>query len=194
MLPPDLQSAPRVFEGVRFDVHRVELPGRDGRSHRREVVVHPGAAIVLPFIERGPDRVLMIRNERFAVGETLWELPCGTLEPPEPPEVCAARELVEETGYRAARVTPLLSFYTSPGICTERMYAYVAEGLTHEGQDLDAGEQISVQAVLLDEAIAMVRDGRVRDGKTIATLLYYHAFAGGAGHETIGKGTADGTG
>src|SRR5262245_61524829 len=101
-----MQRAVPVLKGSRFDVVAVDLPGRHGRAVRREIVGHPGAVVILPLIDR--DTVAMIRNERIAVGQTLLELPAGTLEPPgEDPAVCAARELIEETGYRAATIVKM---------------------------------------------------------------------------------------
>jgi ADP-ribose pyrophosphatase len=171
-----LRDAPCVFHGVRFDVHAVELPGRDGRKHRREAVVHPGAVVILPLLD--PQTVILIRNERFAVGQTLWELPAGTLEAaPETPLTCAHRELIEETGYQAANLTKLTAFYASPGILTELMHAFVATDLTPVGQDLDESEQISVHPKPWSEVLELVRTGEIRDAKTIATLLYYRTFA-----------------
>lgn len=175
MISEQVQAGDLTFSGKRFDVRTLAEQGRDGQAHRRDVVVHPGAVVIVPLLD--DSTVLLIRNARVAVGETLWELPAGTLEPPEPPETCAGRELLEETGYRAAEVSRLTSFYTSPGICTERMYAFVARGLTHEGQQLEASEFIEVHPTPLDDAMAMVRDERIRDGKTVAALLYFQAFA-----------------
>jgi ADP-ribose pyrophosphatase len=91
--------------------------------------------------------------------------------------LCAARELTEETGYRAERVERVGGFFTAPGFCTEWLTAYVARGLTHVGQDLDDTEQIEVHAVTLREALAMARDNRICDAKSLSTLLWYHAFA-----------------
>ena len=169
-----MKDATRVLQGRRFDVYAVDSPAPDGKLHRREIVVHPGAVVVLGLL--AGDRVLMIRNKRIAVGDTLLELPAGTLEPPEEPIVCAGRELIEETGYRAKRITPLTTFFTSPGICTETMYAFLAEDLTEGAQDLDEGEEIVAEPVKLTDALDMIRRGIIRDGKTIATLLYYDAF------------------
>ncbi len=175
MLPEPLSDSEQVFHGMRFDVHAVQRPGRQGKLHRREVVVHRGSVVVLPLLDE--QQVVLIRNERFAVGQTLWELPAGTLEPPpETPGSCAGRELVEETGYRADKIVPLLEFYTTPGYCTERMWAFLATGLTHVGQRLDASERITVEALAYDRTMQMVRDGQITDGKTIATLLYYDRF------------------
>jgi ADP-ribose pyrophosphatase len=176
MIPKSLGATPCVFHGVRFDVHAVELPGRDGQKHRREVVVHPGAVVLLPLLDLGT--VILIRNQRFAVGQTLWELPAGTLEPaPETPLSCAKRELIEETGYQAGSVTKLTEFYASPGILTEVMHAFLATDLKPVGQKLEESEQITVHPKPWAEVWEMVRTGEIRDGKTIATLLYYRAFA-----------------
>lgn len=171
-------QAERLLEGVRFDVYAVGYPKRSGGHKRREVVVPADAVVILPLLD--DDTVVLIRNERFAVNQTLWELPAGTLEPGENPDLCAARELQEETGYAADRVDRLTEFYTTPGFCTEKMTAYRATGLRFAGQDLDETERIETQTLSLDEAAAMVRDGRIRDGKTIATLLYHLQFGGDA--------------
>jgi ADP-ribose pyrophosphatase len=186
MLPNHLRSARREFQGSRFDVVSLDLRGRDGSTHVKEVIVHPGAVVILPVLDDG--NIILIRNDRVAVGDTLWELPAGTLEPPEPPEECAARELIEETGYRVrtpgspgspgspAGIVKLTEFYTSPGICTEKMFAFVARDIEHVGQALEATEQITVESVSVDGALDMIRRGEVRDGKTIATLLFFHTF------------------
>ena len=120
--------------------------------------------------------VVLIRNERFAVGQTLWELPAGTVEPGESLEACAHRELAEESGYEADRLTPMLAFYPTPGICTEMMTAYRAERLSFRGQALDDTERIVAEAMPLNDALRMIRDNRIRDAKTITTLLYHQVF------------------
>ncbi len=174
-MPDDITSDNQVlFHGVRFDVRGVELSQRSGGTIRREVVVPASAVVMLPMLD--DKTVVLIRNERFAVGQTLWELPAGTLEAGEDPALCAARELLEETGYAGAEVTRLIEFYPSPGFCTELLTAYLARDLTFRGQDLDETERITTEAVALDQSIQMVRDNRIRDAKTIATLLYYQTF------------------
>lgn len=160
-----------VYAGRRIDLRIVDVPTHDGGTSRKELVVHPGAAVILPLTESGD--VVMIRNVRFAVGLELWELPAGTLEPPESPVECAARELQEETGYRAERFEPLGRFYSSPGFCTEQLHAYVATGLIHVGQDLDATEQIQVNPVPLSRVLQMMLSGEIADAKSIATLGLY---------------------
>lgn len=161
-----------VFAARKFRVERLvyDIPGQGERQ--RDVVVHPGAALIVPMLS--PTEVVMIRNYRTAIGEELLELPAGTLEPPEPPIECAARELEEETGYRAARIEALCEFYTTPGFCTERMHAFVATDLTPGRQQLESSEQIRVETLSLEDAIAACHDGRILDGKTIAALLIHH--------------------
>ncbi|MFP4145951.1 MAG: NUDIX hydrolase [Phycisphaeraceae bacterium] len=163
------KQSEKLLEGVRFDVYRVGYPRRDGGVNHREVVVPADAVVILPWLDE--HTLVLIRNERPSVGETLWELPAGTLEEGEDPGECAERELAEETGYRPGQVERMTEFYTTPGFCTEKMFAYRATGLEHVGQDLDATEHIEVEKVTPGEALKMIADGRIRDGKTIAVLL-----------------------
>lgn len=167
----------RVFDGVKFSVDRIELTSADGATtHTREKVTHPGAVIVLPVLDDG--RLVLIRNQRFVVGEELIELCAGTLEPGEPPIECAARELIEETGYKSGKLTPLTKFYTSPGFSDELMYAFLATDLTEVGQQLEPTEDIAVERFSPADVTAMIERGEITDGKTIATMLYWQAFIG----------------
>src|SRR5215203_4949573 len=163
-----------LFSGkkVRLEVHHLE--DEEGKRSQREVVAHPGAVCVLPLFPN--ETVLLIRNRRYAVGQILLELPAGTLEKNEDPINCAGRELLEETGYLAGRLKPLGNFYSSPGILSEKMYAYAAYDLEQSNQALEEGEEIELNPVPYGEAIEMIRDGRINDGKTIATLLMYDKF------------------
>ncbi|MBA2728293.1 MAG: NUDIX hydrolase [Parachlamydiaceae bacterium] len=169
-----LENSILGFHGRRFDVRTLEMTSNDGQAISREIVIHPGAVVILPLLDH--ETVVMIRNERLATGEILWELPAGTLEPEEPPAHTAVRELIEETGYRAEEIEPMTNYYTSPGICNEAMYAYIAKGLTFVGQNLDESEKITIEAIKWPLLLEMVKNGQIRDGKTIATLLYYHTF------------------
>jgi ADP-ribose pyrophosphatase len=174
MLPQSLSESDRLLAGERFDVIGVDLAKRSGGTKRREVVVPPDAVVIVPVLNDG--RIVMIRNTRFAIDDTLWEIPAGTLETNEDPAACAGRELTEETGYAAQTLTPMLRFYTSPGFCTENMHAYLASGLSHHGQDLDETEQIEVHPMSVADVQALLGENKIRDGKTIATLLHYLYF------------------
>lgn len=156
----------------RFRVERVEytIPGKGPAS--RELIVHPGAVLILPLLDDG--RVVLIRNFRYSAGKELLELPAGTLEAGEAPATCAAREVEEETGYRAAHLEPLCSFYTTPGFTNEFMHAFVATGLTQTAQHLDPTEQIRVEPMTLTAAVEATLDGQIVDAKTIAALQVYH--------------------
>lgn len=171
---PDFSEAPAPFKGARFTVRSLKVTGDNGKTVQRDVVIHPGAVVILPFLD--DDTLILIRNQRFVVGKELWELPAGTLESGEAPIETAKRELIEETGYRAGKIAPLNGFFTTPGFCNEVMYAFVASDLKHVGQSLDDSEHIIVEKVNWNEALEMVRDGRIIDGKTMTTILYYHLF------------------
>ncbi|MCP5469445.1 MAG: NUDIX hydrolase [Chlamydiales bacterium] len=134
----------------------------------KEIVVHPGAVVIVPFIA---DDVVLIRNERPAVHEELWELPAGTLEEGEEPLECAKRELEEETGYRAEKIEPLFEAYSTPGFSNERLFFFKATDLKHVGQNLDDGEKITVERIPFIKALAMVKSGAIHDLKTVAALL-----------------------
>lgn len=164
-----------LYEGlkIRLEVHHLEQRGT-GKRIRKEVVVHPGAVVILPFLPDG--RLLLIRNRRYSVGQTLIELPAGTLEKSEDPMNCAGRELLEETGYLAGRLKRVASFFASPGILTEKMHLFAAYDLTFQGQALEAGEDIEVLPTTLAEAIEMIRHGQIEDSKTIAAVLMFERF------------------
>lgn len=136
--------------------------------------MHPGAVVILPLLD--DNTIVLIRVRRYAVGASLLELPAGTLEKGELPINTAGRELVEETGYLANRMQPLGVFYTSPGILSEQMYAFVATDLEQQEQALEEGEEIELVPTPYDDALDMIRSGAIQDGKTIAALLMYEVF------------------
>jgi ADP-ribose pyrophosphatase len=170
---PSERGGEVVFESKRFRVVRIDeaaaVPQAGQSPRTRDVVEHPGSVVVVPMVS--PDQVCLVEVVRVAVGLTLLELPAGTLDRVESLEQAAARELAEETGYRAGRIEPVAEFWMSPGILRERMHLFVAEDLTPGPQALEPGEQISIRVVPWMEAIAMCRDGRIDDAKTVAGLL-----------------------
>jgi ADP-ribose pyrophosphatase len=163
-----------AYQAKKFRVERLDVPAADGSVHTYDIVTHGGAAVVLPLLDDG--RVVLIHNHRPAVDAELLELPAGTLDGDEPPIECARRELAEETGYRARRVEPLVSFYSTPGICNERVHAFLATDLTPGQTEHEPTERIRVTPMEYAEAIRAIGDGRIVDAKTIVTLLYYDRF------------------
>jgi ADP-ribose pyrophosphatase len=160
-----------VHTGRKIQVAIEESVGRGGQIVRRDVVLHPGAVAILPLVDA--EHVCLLRNVRPATGETLWEIPAGTLEPNEPIEQAAARELAEETGYRAGRLHKLHAFYPSPGILSERTHLFLAEELTQGEMHLEADEAIEPHVVAWSQALAWCLDGTIRDAKTLVAILFW---------------------
>jgi ADP-ribose pyrophosphatase len=161
---------PRILlETQRFSVEAVPQPRADGAHEHRAIVRHPGAVVVLPVVDT--ERICLIRNFRASVDAELIELPAGTLEPGEDPEVAAHRELAEETGYRAERIERLRAFYPSPGILDEKMVLFLATGLTPGPPRREPGEQIQNLIVSWKQALEMVDSGSIQDAKTLIGLL-----------------------
>ncbi len=169
MRPETLLSSRRIHVGrvVSLRVDEVRLPG--GGTARREVVDHPGAAVIVPLTDGG--EILMVRQYRYAVGEFLLELPAGTLEPGEGPLACARRELAEEVGAAAAHWEPLAVLYPSPGVLTEVMHLFLARGLTEGPPSGTEEETLAVERLPLLEALERVRRGEIRDAKSVTGLL-----------------------
>ncbi len=148
-------------------VDTVSLP--QGRLGTREIVEHVPCVCVVPLDDDG--NVVMVRQYRKPVEETLLEVPAGGMDPGESPEDAARRELREETGYAAGELSHLSSFWTTPGFCTELMHAYVARGLRPGALSPDEDENIEVVRVPLSGAVDLIRRGEIRDAKSIASLL-----------------------
>jgi ADP-ribose pyrophosphatase len=158
-----------IYRGHKIDLALQAVPLGDGGVAEREVVLHRGAVALLALVD--DDHLCLVRNERYAVGRTLLEVPAGTLEPGEAPEAAAARELREETGYRAGRIEPLGGWWVSPGVMSERMHLYRCTGLTPGPTAHQPDERLEPVVVSWAEAIEMVRDGRIDDAKTMLALL-----------------------
>lgn len=173
--PTPIVSTRVLAPGRSYDFVEAEIQDDAGRRQTRLIVRHRGAVCVLPLLDgAGERKIVTIRNDRPAVGTVLDELPAGGIDPGETPEACAARELVEETGYRAATLRPVGRFYTSPGFTDELMHAYVATGLTHVGQRLEEDENLTVHPRPVGEVLSMLdgsMDGSMLDGKSMLTIM-----------------------
>lgn len=160
-----------VHTGRKIKVAIDEELREDGQTIRRDVVIHPGAVAILPLVDA--DHVCLLRNHRPAVGETLWEIPAGTLEPNEPIETAAMRELAEETGYVAGKWRKIHAFYPSPGCLDERTHLFVAQELQPGEMKLEIDEQIEPRTVAWAEALTWCLDGTIRDAKTLVAILLW---------------------
>jgi len=146
----------------------------EGRKVRREVIEHRGAAAMLAFDENG--KVILVKQHRFPHGYVL-EIPAGTLEKKEEPLKCAFRELEEETGYRARKMTPLITYYPSIGYNSEVIHCFIASGLKKMSDlKLDEDEILSVVKMDLKKILSMIRTGKIQDSKTICAVLSYAAM------------------
>jgi len=157
---------------VKLWLERVLLP--NGRQTDLEVIEHPGASTVLPFINA--DEVVLIRQHRHCAGGSILEVPAGTLQPGESPEACALREIEEETGYRAGRLEPLGWIWTTPGFTTEKIFLFAAHDLTAGRVSFDPDEVITPERMAFSDALERAARGDITDAKTIATL--FRASAG----------------
>lgn len=167
-------SSQMIYEGRVFGIRRDEVIEPTGVHATREVITHPGSVVVLPVL---PDkRILLIRQYRYATRQFLWELVAGRIDNNETPQRGAARELIEETGYRAKKFRVFLDVFPTPGFLEERMYILLAEGLTPGKAEPEEDERISCKAFTRKEAEQMIRRNTIRDAKSVAGLLYYFRF------------------
>ncbi|MEP6780399.1 MAG: NUDIX hydrolase [Gemmatimonadaceae bacterium] len=185
-------SSTRAYQGriISFDVDEVRFP--DGSIGKMEMIRHPGASAIVPLLDvdanalesslsalgsdptavLGSDpTVLLIRQYRYAADGYLYEIPAGRLEPGEAPAVCANRELAEETGYRAARVEPMLTMFTTPGFTDEKIHLFVGAGLTLGASAREADEFLELKPTKLSVALRMIKSGEIQDSKTALALL-----------------------
>lgn len=159
----------RIYSGriVKLDVIDVRLP--DGKETTREIIRHPGAVALVAL--DAEQRVLLVRQYRNAADKILLEIPAGTLHPDEAPLACAERELQEETGYRPGKLEPLGGIYAAPGYTTEFIHLFLATDLSESRLAMDDDEFIEVERLPLPEALAMIEQGVIADGKSVVGLL-----------------------
>jgi ADP-ribose diphosphatase len=169
----------RAYSGriLNLDIDSVRFP--DGSEGELEIIRHPGAAAVVPLASSaaGPDPViLMIRQYRYAAGGTLWEIPAGRLNDGEAPEACARRELQEEAGVSAGRLERLTTIWTTPGFTDEAIHLFLASNLATVRTSREPDEFIEVVPRPLSEVLVAIREGEIRDAKTVAAILYMAGF------------------
>lgn len=167
-------SSTTIYEGPVFGIRRDEVMEPSGVHAIREVITHPGSVVVLPVLPDG--RILLIRQYRHATRQYLWELVAGRMDPGETPKVAAARELKEETGYRAKRMRVFLDVFPTPGFLEERMFILLAEGLTAGAAEPEEDERIISRAYTRRQLEVMIRRGKLRDAKSVAGMLFYFRF------------------
>ncbi len=166
---PEILTSTSIYEGRIFDV-RVDDVRNGEDEYKREVVVHRGSAVIVPVFE--DNTIAMVRQYRHAAGENLLEIPAGSLDKGETsPEACARRELEEEIGVVADSLEEITSFYVSPGFLTEKMFVYLATGLTKSKQNLEIDEILEVERHSFAEAFEMIRGGGIKDAKTMLGLI-----------------------
>jgi ADP-ribose pyrophosphatase len=163
-----------MYKGPIFGVRRDEVLEPTGVRATREVITHPGSVVVMPVLQDG--RIILIRQYRHAARQFLWELVAGRMDPGESVRQAAARELIEETGYRTKRLRVFLDLFPTPGFLEERMYILLAEGLTSGKAEPEEDEKIVAKSFARDELEKMIQRGVLRDAKSIAGLLFYFRF------------------
>ena len=181
-IEPGQLSTRRAYSGkvISLDIDTVRFP--DGSQGELEMVRHPGASAIVPFLSdpAGTDpQLLLIKQYRYAALDFLYEIPAGRLEPNEAPEVCARRELQEETGCTAGTLEHMHTMFTTPGFTDEKIHLFLAFDLTRGEANREADEFISVEVVPLTAALDMIRDGRIKDAKTALGILYAAGFKAG---------------
>jgi len=174
-----LVSSKRLYSGriVNLDLDTVRFP--DDSIGQLEMLRHPGAAAVVPFLDppgSADPRAVLIRQFRHAADGYIWEVPAGRLDGGESPESCAERELEEETGMRARRLERLTTIYTTPGFTDERIHLFLADGLEPGAEHREADEFMELHTLRWSRVLEMIDRGEIVDGKTLVSLLFVQTF------------------
>lgn len=166
-------SSKSVFQGPVFSVVSQQVKEPDGVRVRRDIVQHPGSIVILAVDDTvNPPRVLLERQYRHAAGTRMWELPAGSLDPGENKLAAAKRELLEETGFTAGKWQKALFFYVSPGFLDESMQVFLARALKKGQAEPEEDERIAIRFFPFAQAVRMAMQGKIKDAKTIASLLW----------------------
>lgn len=177
---PDAHLGSReLYQGKIFRLDRDSVRFPDGSETEMDIVRHPGASAIVPFMSdpEGDDpQLLLLRQYRYAAGGYIYEVPAGRLDGDESPASCATRELKEETGCLADRMEPLFTMFTTPGFTDEKIHVFMATGLTHGESAREADEFVDVVIMPLAEALELIRTGEIMDAKTALSILYVAGF------------------
>jgi ADP-ribose pyrophosphatase len=174
-----LVSSERLYTGKVINLDRDAVQYPNGSTGQLEMIRHPGASAVVPFMDepRAPDpRIYLIRQFRHAADGYIWEIPAGRLDPGETPATCAQRELEEEIGMSADVLARLSTIYTTPGFTNEKIHLFMAHELKKGTHKREADEFMEVQTRRWSEVLDMIRTGQIVDGKTLVAVLYIQAF------------------
>lgn len=163
-----------IHRGKVLEYYNDHMQIPNGNTAVWDYVHHNGAAAVLPAADDGT--ILMVRQYRNAVDQSILEIPAGCLNEGEDWKTCALRELEEETGFRSEHVEHLLDFHTTPGYSDEKIGIYYATGLIQSHQNLDEDEFVTVERYTLDDLVRFIFNGTITDGKTIAAILAYQTL------------------
>jgi ADP-ribose pyrophosphatase len=164
-----LLNSETIYRGRVFNLRQDDVLLPDGANTRLDIVDHPSAVVLVPI--RGNDQILFIRQYRHAAAKAVLELPAGVLELDEDPEICALRELREETGMSAGKIQKIGGFFLAPGYSTEYLHTFLAADLKPDPLPADHDEFIDVIPIAIIQAYSMAEEGAIHDAKTLASLL-----------------------
>ncbi|HET7374846.1 MAG TPA: NUDIX hydrolase [Gemmatimonadaceae bacterium] len=179
---PGKLSSERIYTGKIITLDRDTVRFPDGSVGEMDLVRHPGASAIVPFlsdVDGGDPQILLLRQYRYAAEQYLYEVPAGRLDPGESPRDCAVRELREETGCTASKIEFLFTMFTTPGFTDERIHVFLAAGLSSGDTSHEADEFMTVETVTLSRALRLIQEGEIKDAKTALAILFAAGFRAG---------------
>lgn len=179
---PGKLGSERIYTGKIITLDRDTVRFPDGSVGEMDLVRHPGASAIVPFLSDvdGEDpQILLLRQYRYAAEQYLYEVPAGRLDPGESPRDCAVRELREETGCTASKIEFLFTMFTTPGFTDERIHVFLAAGLSGGDTSHEADEFMTVETVTLSRALRLIQEGEIKDAKTALAILFAAGFCAG---------------
>ena len=172
-----------IYQGRVFTVYKDNVTLPNGKKANMDVVRHPGASAIVALT--GENKIFLLKQYRYVIDDFIWEIPAGTLESGENPLDCAKRELIEETGFGATSWKGMGNMTPAPGYTDERIHLFLAQDLFPAEQNLDRDEILDVHQVPFDDALAMTRDGRIADSKSVTGILMAGEVVKGDGNDTL---------